>query len=457
MVIFGLALSAFSSPQYQVCAWGWDRFGECDVPADLTNAAQVAVGGNTSLALRSDGTVAAWGENDYGECNVPSWLSNVTQVAGGASDGLALRADGTVVSWGENWFGQTNVPAGLSNVVQVAGGEYCCMALRSDGTVAAWGWNNSGQLGIASAVNVKAIAAGIFCFAALKSDGTVTAYGSSQGDLEGLNNVVAIAVGDTNVVALKSDGTTVIWDGSTYFSGPSGVKGIAGLANASAFLKTDGTVEVDGPGEFGTADVPPGLTNVVAIAANASGHILALAPVQNFATAAPIATTLAPDIGESNVFMTGSVSPNLLPTAAWFEWGTSTNYGNATEAQSVGSASGPQGIFAAIDGLQPLTTFNYRVVASNALGVVDGANVSCETLMPSNYVASVQIDNGSLRLVSGASAPSRPPPSVWASADFVNWTNIGTATALQPGLFQYYDSNVTNANLPRRFYRLSWP
>jgi hypothetical protein len=31
----------------------------------------IAGGGQNSLALKSDGSVAVWGRNEYGECNVP--------------------------------------------------------------------------------------------------------------------------------------------------------------------------------------------------------------------------------------------------------------------------------------------------------------------------------------------------------------------------------------------------
>ena len=75
-----------------------------------------------SLALKSDGTVVAWGYNYYGQTNVPSGLTNVVAIAGGYYHSLALKSDGTVVAWGYNDYGQTNVPSGLTNVVAIAGG-----------------------------------------------------------------------------------------------------------------------------------------------------------------------------------------------------------------------------------------------------------------------------------------------------------------------------------------------
>src|SRR5439155_3456450 len=82
-----------------------------------------------SIALRSDGTVVAWGYNDYGQTNIPPGLSGVVTVAGGAYHSLALRGDGTVTAWGDHYNGQTTVPASLNKVVAIAAGGYDNMAL----------------------------------------------------------------------------------------------------------------------------------------------------------------------------------------------------------------------------------------------------------------------------------------------------------------------------------------
>src|ERR1700739_2154907 len=60
-----------------------------------------------------------YGIGQYGETNVPADLTNAVEIAAGGFHSLALRQDGTVVAWGDNNFGQTNVPAGLSNVIAV--------------------------------------------------------------------------------------------------------------------------------------------------------------------------------------------------------------------------------------------------------------------------------------------------------------------------------------------------
>src|SRR5829696_3857721 len=79
------------------------------------------------------GTPLAWGYNAYGQSDIPSALTDVVDVAAGTYHSLALKSDGTVVAWGDNRWGQTNVPSGLTDVIAVDAGSYHSLALKSDG------------------------------------------------------------------------------------------------------------------------------------------------------------------------------------------------------------------------------------------------------------------------------------------------------------------------------------
>jgi alpha-tubulin suppressor-like RCC1 family protein len=317
-------------PAGYVVGWGDNLWGEVTgeaTPNDFTNgiatihgqvlsnAVAVSAGGNYSLVIKSDGTVAAWG----GQTDVPPGLSNVVAVSAGSyngADSVALKNDGKVVLWGAD-DGSTNIVAGLSNVVAIEND----IALKSDGKMTAWGKNLQlhPMFMPEELTNVIAIAGHNpwIRYAVLK-DGTVVEW-SLQGQIEveripfvdpndprvrvktrnedykvveGIKSPVALADGWSHILALKSDGTVFGWgangDGEStgiptkdptkedpyYAEGLvtiggqvlSNVTAVAAGNHMSLALKKDGTVVSWGFSPYHRMDVPAGLSNVVAIA-----------------------------------------------------------------------------------------------------------------------------------------------------------------------------------------------
>ncbi len=128
--------------------------------ATLTQIVAIAVGDGHALALRRNGTVVAWGWNEFGQTNVPPGLTHVVAISAGFYHSLALRADGTVAAWGRNLYGETQVPSDLTNAVAIAGGGFQSLALRNDGTLVFWGraepYPMSGTLSNVTALSVTA-------------------------------------------------------------------------------------------------------------------------------------------------------------------------------------------------------------------------------------------------------------------------------------------------------------
>ena len=145
-----------------------------EVPG-LSGITQVAAGGHTSFALRSDGTLFAWGSNAWGlmgngsrsgqsatPATVPG-LTGVKQIAVSTLDALAIAGpSSTVWAWGYNAFGEIGngtdrtpqprpVQLAVSGAVQVAEGFGASAAVLSDGRLMVWGANSDYGLGIGTA------------------------------------------------------------------------------------------------------------------------------------------------------------------------------------------------------------------------------------------------------------------------------------------------------------------
>ena len=66
--------------------------------------------------------------------------------------------------------------------------------------------------------------------------------------------------------------------------------------------------------------------------------------------------------------LVGGVYPNGLDTSYWWQYGTSTGYGQQTAATDAGAGSAPVSTTDTISGLTPGTTYHYRLVAQNSAG-----------------------------------------------------------------------------------------
>jgi len=384
----------------------------------------MAAGGNHSLALRADGTVAAWGDNAANQVSVPGNATNVTAVASGFAHGLALRSDGTVVAWG----GQTNVPFQATHVTAIAAGGSQSLALLDNGTVVAWGSTNSAS---AEATNIAAIATGWDHNLALRNDGQIVAWGNNDHNQATIpataTNVVAVAAGGQHSLALRADGTVVAW-GNNYYgqtnvppNATNMVAIAAGYAHSMA-LHADGSVVVWGDNAHQQTLVPSDV-NIVAIA-RGSWHNLALrndgtiigwgyklhnqttvpnsafipdlplsiegqidpnalgtytlnysitnalgaiATASRTVTVVHVATEPATAMLNDTATFNGTVNPNGTETTAWFEWGSihDEDYGNLTAPQSIGNGITNVSLSVVLNGFAPGFLYHYRLAISN--------------------------------------------------------------------------------------------
>lgn len=282
----GMARVSRGVPPTVVYAWGFNQYGQLGIGSlsysnmplavsTIGGVVALAGGGNSSLALKRDGTVWAWGPNGRGELgpvratcatryarfpcsDVPvqvRGLGGVVSVSAGSGHALALKGDGTVWAWGSDDYGELGdgvsgtginraTPArvpGLAHMRAIAAGTGSSLAVAGDGTVWAWGANihnredgtnnSSRPLRVPGLRDVVAVAGDFEYGLALRRDGTVWAWGTNgwgeQGDghvddsfhatpgrILHLTDIVAIASGGGGGLALARDGTVWAWGSS---------------------------------------------------------------------------------------------------------------------------------------------------------------------------------------------------------------------------------------------------
>jgi hypothetical protein len=89
-----------------------------------------------------------------------------------------------------------------------------------------------------------------------------------------------------------------------------------------------------------------------------------------------IVSTGLTNITSSSAVLSASVIPNATATTVWFEWGTTTNYGNATGWLTLPAGVSAMPVTSVLENLPIDTRYYFRLVASNVAGVRYGAGES---------------------------------------------------------------------------------
>lgn len=109
--------------------------------------------------------------------------------------------------------------------------------------------------------------------------------------------------------------------------------------------------------------------------------VLACAPAAAVAanpTPPAVSTGGATSVERTSATLTATVDPNGAATTYRFEYGTSSAYGLVTTTATV-SGDDPVSVSLPVTGLTQDTTYHYRVTATNAAGVVTGADRTLKT------------------------------------------------------------------------------
>ena len=133
--------------------------------------------------------------------------------------------------------------------------------------------------------------------------------------------------------------------------------------------------------------------------------------------AAPSASTgQSADVSYSSAVVYGSVNPHGESTGYVFQYGTTRAYGQQSSLSPAGGGNGSVRVSQTLTGLQPLTTYHYRILATNAAGATAGNDRTFATgpVPLSLAIAGV------------------PNPVVFGSPLLVEGTLSGTGSAAHP-------------------------
>lgn len=105
---------------------------------------------------------------------------------------------------------------------------------------------------------------------------------------------------------------------------------------------------------------------------------IAVFPMFSYQPPTVAASKPASVITRTSATLYGTVNANNASTTYWFQYGTSSSYGSVTaSAQASGYRSQP--VELGIAGLQPATTYHYRLLASNQYGTSEGPDETFTT------------------------------------------------------------------------------
>ncbi len=95
----------------------------------------------------------------------------------------------------------------------------------------------------------------------------------------------------------------------------------------------------------------------------------------------------APSVGATSATLSGYIDPRGTDSTYWFEYGTSTAYGQSTPQTTVAGTVARQLVNVSLSGLAVGTTYHWRLVGRNAGGTAAVADQTLTTLAPAPLVS----------------------------------------------------------------------
>ena len=146
-------------------------------------------------------------------------------------------------------------------------------------------------------------------------------------------------------------------------------------------------------------------------------------------------TQPATNISTTGATFNGAVNPNSVSTTVTFDYGTTTSYGQtATATQSPVTGSSIANVSKDITGLNPGTTYHFRVKTVNSLGTVNGGDMLFVTFgqLPSSITLPASNISNTIATLNGV----------------VNANFLSTTVTFEYGLTTSYGQTITASQSP---------
>jgi hypothetical protein len=161
-----------------------------------------------------------------------------------------------------------------------------------------------------------------------------------------------------------------------------------------------------------------------------------------FTTMGPpqVSTLSATAVTTNAATLNGAVNPKGSPTAAWFQWGTTNDYGNLTPVTDMGSGTNALALSVPLAGLTPGVVYQFRVAATNSYGTVYGSGQAFTALaLPQVLTLSATAVTANRATLNSTVNPDGYPTAAWfqwgATTSYGNITlvtDMGSGTNALP-------------------------
>ena len=212
-----------------------------------------------------------------------------------------------------------------------------------------------------------------------------TGSGSTGSGSTGSSNTGSSSTGTSSTgsssTGSSSTGSSSTGSGSTG-SGSTGSSNTGSSSAGSSSTGSSGTGSGNGGSGQGTqGSSAQGAGQVSAGSPGAANLAAAVTPATTTDTAGPptVATSAASAISATGATFAGTVSPQGFDTYYHFEYGTTPSADEQTQPVDAGSSSAQVQVAVPVTGLQPATTYYFRLVASNQNGAQKGADLTVTT------------------------------------------------------------------------------